>query len=114
MRGTANAMTTAIAMTWAAGVRSSGNPGSWPPLVAEFRYLSCTLRSHPITSNFFPEFCDMSIVANWTFPTNHAWALLCIAQDPEMRLRDIRPPDPRAPPRPAPGSTRNRAARAFG
>ena len=31
----------------------------------------------------------MLIVANWTFLTNHAQALLCIAQDPEMRLRDI-------------------------
>ena len=31
----------------------------------------------------------MLIVANWTFPANHAWALLCIAQDPEMLLRDI-------------------------
>lgn len=26
---------------------------------------------------------------NWTFLTNHAQVLLCIAQDPEMRLRDI-------------------------
>lgn len=26
---------------------------------------------------------------NWTFLTNHAHVLLCIAQDPETRLRDI-------------------------
>ena len=36
----------------------------------------------------FPEFCGMLIVANWTFPAYRAWALLCIAQDPEMLLRD--------------------------
>jgi MarR family len=28
-------------------------------------------------------------VAKWTFLTNHARALVCIAHDPEMRLRDI-------------------------
>ena len=31
----------------------------------------------------------MLMVADWTFPANHAWAPPCIAQDPEMRLRDI-------------------------
>jgi hypothetical protein len=28
-------------------------------------------------------------VARWTFLTNHGRALLCIAHDPETRLRDI-------------------------
>ena len=28
-------------------------------------------------------------MANWTFLTNHAQVLLCIAHDPGMRLRDI-------------------------
>jgi predicted transcriptional regulator len=28
-------------------------------------------------------------VANWTFLTNHARVLLCIADDPGVRLRDI-------------------------
>ena len=28
-------------------------------------------------------------MANWTFLTNHARVLLCIAQDPGIRLRDI-------------------------
>jgi DNA-binding MarR family transcriptional regulator len=28
-------------------------------------------------------------VATWSFLTNHARALLCIARDPEARLRDI-------------------------
>jgi predicted ArsR family transcriptional regulator len=31
----------------------------------------------------------MLMVANWTFLTNHARALLCIAHDPGVRLRDI-------------------------
>jgi hypothetical protein len=29
------------------------------------------------------------MVANWTFLTNHARVLLCIAHDPGIRLRDI-------------------------
>jgi DNA-binding IclR family transcriptional regulator len=29
------------------------------------------------------------MVANWTFLTNHAQVLLCIAHDPGTRLRDI-------------------------
>jgi DNA-binding Lrp family transcriptional regulator len=28
-------------------------------------------------------------VSAWTFLTNHAHVLLCVARDPEMRLRDI-------------------------
>ncbi len=28
-------------------------------------------------------------MASWTFLTNHALVLLCVAHDPEMRLRDI-------------------------
>jgi hypothetical protein len=31
----------------------------------------------------------MLTMANWTFLTNHARALLCIAHDPGVRLRDI-------------------------
>ena len=31
----------------------------------------------------------MLMVANWTFLTNHARVLLCIAHDPGARLRDI-------------------------
>ncbi len=30
-----------------------------------------------------------SVMAEWSFLTNHARVLLCIAHDPEMRLRDI-------------------------
>ena len=28
-------------------------------------------------------------MADWSLLTNHAWVLLCIAQDPGVRLRDI-------------------------
>ena len=28
-------------------------------------------------------------MAEWTFLTNHAHALLCITRDPEIRLRDV-------------------------
>jgi hypothetical protein len=28
-------------------------------------------------------------MASWTFLTNHALVLLCVARDPEVRLRDI-------------------------
>jgi len=31
----------------------------------------------------------LSIVAEWSFMTNHGRALLCIAHDPGTRLRDI-------------------------
>ncbi|MCX8495276.1 MAG: winged helix-turn-helix domain-containing protein [Akkermansiaceae bacterium] len=32
---------------------------------------------------------DVHEPAGWTFFTNHAHVLLCLAEDPEMRLRDI-------------------------
>ena len=53
-------------------------------MAAEFRCLPCTLRLHPVTSNFFLECRDMLIVANWTFLTSRAWALLGIAHDWEV------------------------------
>jgi hypothetical protein len=31
----------------------------------------------------------MAVMATWTFLTNHARVLLCIARDPGVRLRDI-------------------------
>ena len=55
-----------------AGMRSSGSPGSWPPSAAEFRCVSFTLHSHPKTSNLFPEFGGMFMVANRAFLTSHA------------------------------------------
>ncbi len=32
---------------------------------------------------------DDEIPAGWTFLTNHAHVLVCIAADPEVRLRDV-------------------------
>jgi predicted ArsR family transcriptional regulator len=29
------------------------------------------------------------VTATWTFFTNHAHVLLCIAQDPDIRMRDV-------------------------
>src|SRR5436309_4353842 len=71
------------------GMRSSGSPGSWPPSAAEVRCLLWTLRPHLKTSNIFPEFGSLLVMDNWTFLTNHARVLLCIAHDPGVRLRDI-------------------------
>ena len=31
----------------------------------------------------------MNTTATWTFLTNHSHALLCLARDPTMRMRDI-------------------------
>ncbi len=30
-----------------------------------------------------------NVTAGWTFLTNHSHVLLCLARDPELRLRDI-------------------------
>jgi hypothetical protein len=44
----------------------------------------------PDTSNIFLEFCDRFLyVDSWSFLTNHARVLLCIAGDPGVRLRDL-------------------------
>ena len=64
LRGDARAMSTAWMRTRPAGMRSSGSPGSWPPSAAEFRCVSLTIHSHPKTSNPFPEFGGMFMVAN--------------------------------------------------
>ena len=34
-------------------------------------------------------FARITLVPEWSFLTNHARALLCIAHDPDVRLRDI-------------------------
>src|SRR6266536_3068991 len=47
------------------------------------------LRSHH-TSNAFLELAGrVGVVADWSFLTNHARVMLCIARDPDARLRDI-------------------------
>ena len=41
------------------------------------------------TRNIFLELCDRFLrVESWSFLTNHARVLLCIARDPGVRLRD--------------------------
>jgi hypothetical protein len=44
------------------------SPGSWPPSAAEFGCVSFTLHPHPETSNLFPEFGGMSMVAKLILP----------------------------------------------
>ena len=56
-------------------------------MTAEFRYLPCMLRSHPVTSNSFLEFRDMLMVANRTFLASRTRALPRIAHHPEMNDR---------------------------
>jgi hypothetical protein len=42
------------------------------------------------TRNIFLEFCDSVLrVERWNFLTNHARALLCLARDPGVRLREV-------------------------
>lgn len=41
------------------------------------------MRSQVQESRFVP------VVSGWTFLTNHTHVLLCIRQDPEIRLRDV-------------------------
>jgi Winged helix DNA-binding domain len=55
------------------------------------RPVSPKLRSQPKTSNIFLEIIRdiLTVVSEWSFLTNHAWVLLCIAHDPGVRLRDI-------------------------
>jgi len=49
-----------------------------------------SLYSQLKTSNILLEqMVDCLIMANWSFLTNHARVLLCIAHDPGARLRDI-------------------------
>ena len=44
----------------------------------------------PKTSKVFPETVSYSArMAEWSFLTNHARVLVCIAHDPGVRLRDI-------------------------
>ena len=44
---------------------------------------------HLETSSTFPESGNFIRVASWTFLTNHARVLLCVAHDPGVRLRDV-------------------------
>ncbi len=48
-----------------------------------------TLHWKQNTSNCLPEWESFVAAASWSFLTNHAQVLLCIAHDPGIRLRDI-------------------------
>lgn len=43
----------------------------------------------PSTANMKESASPRSPTAGWTFFSNHAHVLLCLAADPEMRLRDV-------------------------
>ena len=51
---------------------TAGATAGPPPSAAEFRCVPLTLRSHPKTSNLFPEFGSMLMVANRAVLTSHA------------------------------------------
>ena len=48
-----------------------------------------TIRLFKNSSNIFLEFCYHRSVGEWSFFTNHARVLICIANDPGVRLRDL-------------------------
>lgn len=49
-----------------------------------------TVRLKPETSNMFPvTVCYCHAMASWRFLSNHGRALVCIANDPGARLRDV-------------------------
>jgi anti-sigma B factor antagonist len=57
-------------------------------LTAEFRYLPCTLRSHPVTGNLFLEFCNISISTGYQIPENicqFLYADIAWRQDPTYK-----------------------------
>jgi len=62
--------------------RCSAAPG-WGPYICSAKQAKVNL--HDNTSKVVPSFG----VADWSFLTTHAWALLLIANDPDARLRDI-------------------------
>jgi hypothetical protein len=47
------------------------------------------LRSQDTSNTFLELGGRVGVVAEWSFLTNHARVMLCIAQDPDARLRDI-------------------------
>jgi hypothetical protein len=47
------------------------------------------LRSRDTSNTFLEIGVRVGVVADWSFLTNHARVMLCIAHDPEARLRDI-------------------------
>jgi hypothetical protein len=62
-------------------------PDSWPPSAAETGACIRHYASLIILAIYFQYWDPMA--ERWTFLTNHAQVLLCIAEDPAIRLRDI-------------------------
>ncbi len=59
------------------------------PLFWFRRIHASSVRRFLNSSNLFLEFCYARGVAEWSFFTNHARTLICIARDPGIRLRDL-------------------------
>lgn len=69
-------------------------PPSWiprnkQPSVTDVRDLSTVSWIVKTSKIFLVNFRYRVSVANWSFLTNHGRALLCIARDPDIRLRDL-------------------------
>src|SRR5258708_14751232 len=83
------------------GPRRVARPAAWLAPLADSRanlavsdslapVSLATLLQHQKTSKRFRESSAYAFqIANWSFLTNHARALVCIAHDPGVRLRDI-------------------------
>jgi MarR family len=78
-----------IVMTAPQGMRSSSSPGKLAAVCGLRPVPISTLYLHRVTSKDFPESGNILYVGSWTFLTNHARVLLCVAHDPGVRLRDI-------------------------
>lgn len=48
-----------------------------------------TLRAHPPTNEAKVAYCDSVKAGEWTFLSNHGHVLVCLARDPEVRMRDV-------------------------
>ncbi len=59
----------------------------------EFKYANCNsgISLHPSSVNpeMEKDIAPRPVSSGWSFFTNHAHVLLCLAEDPEMRLRDV-------------------------
>jgi hypothetical protein len=78
-----------IVMTVPQVMRSSGSPGKLATVCGPRPVPVPTLYRQLKTSKDFPEFSNLLYMGSWTFLTNHARVLLCVAHDPGVRLRDI-------------------------
>jgi hypothetical protein len=64
--------------------------GGWRSATGERRGVTPTVDWNDETSNHLLDIVDYDgVVVEWSFLTNHARVLICIAHDPGLRLRDI-------------------------